>query len=357
MKLSPNDIKLLTHHIKQNNIRVSKHPEYELYLYKYTQACVFNSSWDKITLMCRGLALDNEYNIIANCIPKFFNIEELSQERIPKINLDQPFTATVKEDGSLIQMFNYKGKIIITSSGGFCNDYTKQAEEVLNIIKYDNSLKNFIIDHPGYNFIFELISPLTRVVISYDYTTLKLITIRDTNGNEPIEDILQFKILGMPYVNQIKFNSISELLQEKESKFNNREGYVLTFKDGSRVKVKYDEYFTLHKLLTKISKKFVWETLSNGIALDLENIPDEAFKDIERWSNEIQTSFSDLYIKNLKIFNIILESVENTFDRKQFANYVISNYKEYSNILFALYDEDENRINKLIWKHIEPKEN
>lgn len=348
MKLSTEDISLLTQHIEQNNIRVTKHPDHELYLYKYTQDCVFNGSWDKITLMCRGLVLDNEYNIIANCIPKFFNIEDLSQERVPKINLDQPFTATVKEDGSLIQMFSYDNKIITTSSGGFCNDYTIQAENVLNSVRHDNILQDFIIDHPGYNFIFELISPLTRVVVSYDYTTLKLITIRNVDGNEPNEDILTFKILGSPYVQQTNFNSIPELLEEKKSQSNNREGYVLAFNDGSRVKVKYDEYFTLHKLVTRVSKKFVWDSLSNNIKLDLTNIPDETFKEIKKWIDELNHLYNELNNKILKTFSNIIHS-----DRKQFANQVMSNYKEYSGALFALYDN--KNIDKIVWKYIEPK--
>jgi len=352
MKLSESNITILNDHITNGNIRVAKHPDYELYLYKYTQQCVFNGIWDDVTLMCRGLVLDNEYNIIANCIPKFFNYEELNQVRVPNINLNQAFTITRKDDGSLIQIFMYKNNLITTSSGGFCNDYTKKAEELLST-KYKHIIP-IITDSPDLNFIFEMISPLTKVVINYEDTEeLRLITIRDMDGLEFSRFIEWCKTQGFDYVQEEKFYSIVQLLVEKVSEFKNIEGYVIKFEDGQRVKFKYDEYFTLHKTIAHVSKKFVWEALANNIDLNLENIPDETFKQIKQWKKELEDEFNfieDAVVKANR--RVSIASINGVFNRKQQAEFILKNYKEYSQMLFAMLDDRD--IEPMIWKKIKP---
>lgn len=341
VQLSKDQIDLLLEMVNNNYVRKYDHPTLPISLYKYTQNCVFEGMWNDITLMCRGLVLDDNYNVVANCIPKFFNYEELQQERVPKVNLNQPFTVTRKEDGSLIQAFMYNDELVITSSGGFDNDYTKKAEELLNksIVRYFNT----------YNFIFELICPLSRVVINYnDNEELKLIAIRDRYGVE--HDYLINKVVGA--VQKEHFNSIEDLVKEKQSAFKNIEGYVLKFEDGSRVKFKYDEYFTLHKTVAHVSKMFVWEAMSKGIPLPLDNIPDETFSQIKTWQSEILGKYNLMKIYLEDPINQVKYFMENNASRKDIAEYIISKYKDISGILFRVVDSKD--YNDLIWKLIKP---
>ena len=52
------------------------HPTLPLTIWNYTEKVQYESAWDEITLMCRGLVTDNEGNVVARPFKKFFNIEE-----------------------------------------------------------------------------------------------------------------------------------------------------------------------------------------------------------------------------------------------------------------------------------------
>lgn len=332
-------------------VRKSTHPRLPLSLYKYTEKTTFEGNWNDLTLMCRGLVLDDEYNIIANCIPKFFNIEELGRQTVPSINLNQPFTVTRKEDGSLIQVFTYNGELVITSSGGFENDYTRKAEELL-VSKY-NYLWNFIRLTCDANFIFEMIAPLTTVVVNYGNSEdLILIAVRAVSGAEvDLNREIYKNDADISIVNEEYFDSIEELLNEKKSSFKNIEGYVLKFADGSRVKVKYDEYFVLHKTIAHVNKKFVWEALSKGIDLNLENVPDETFEQIRVWTTELQEDFDQLQYYSECAFLTIPQ----TESRKIKALYILKEHADISDILFLMVDGKSPIAN--IWNKLNPQNN
>lgn len=331
-------------------IRRVKHPTLPLYLLKYTQECVYNQEWNDATLMARGLVIDDNDAIIANCIPKFFNIEELNQQRIPKINLSQPFTATVKDDGSLIQVFMYNDDMVITSSGGFDNQYTQTAESLL-ISKYQHLLP-IIQTSVGLNFIFELITPFNQVVVNYGgVAELRLITVRDVDGVEDEDFIQQCIDLGFDHVEKLPYDSLNYFLEEKQAPSKNREGYVLKFSDGSRVKIKYAEYIQLHKLVTKINKHYVWETLKNTTSIDLELLPDEVFNQIKIWDSELREQYRLLCAYIQSIYDEMVLMDFNT--RKDIANWILSNHPRYAKLLFCLADKKD--ITGLLWDYIEPK--
>jgi len=334
-------------------IRKVKHPSEDLFLFKYTEKATFEGVWNEETLMSRGIVLDKDYNIVANCIPKFFNIEEHSRQYTPIIDFNQPFSVTKKDDGSLIQVFMYNNNMIITSSGGFDNDYTKLAEHLLRT-KYEHVL-HIIENSHGLNYIFEMIAPLTTVVVNYSgVQELRLITVRDLTGYEDKDFIQQCHDVGFDCVQEDHFNSLDDLTLEKSSpEFKNAEGFVVKFDDGSRVKIKYDVYFTLHKNIAHASKRMVWDALSNGIELDLTNIPDETFEQIKQWKAELISAFSKIRaIVSLQYFDVLFYC--NNASRKEQAAFINEHFKSTSGMLFASLDGKS--IDQIIWKAIKPKE-
>lgn len=145
------DLKILQEYIDKMLIHRQVHPTLPLSIYKYSQECVFSRSWDEITLNMRGIVLDNEGNVIANCMPKFFNFEELESLGISLPNED--YVVTKKMDGSLIEVFRYKGKIIVSSAGSFSSPQSIAAENMLKT-KYSHLLEYI---EEGKTYIFELI--------------------------------------------------------------------------------------------------------------------------------------------------------------------------------------------------------
>ena len=76
---------------------------------------------------------------------------------------------------------------------------------------------------------------------------------------------LQLEELGPPIREARNFEEpLTELPFEP-----NKEGYVVRFSSGLRLKVKSEEYVRLHRLLTQVNSKDIYEWVRDG--RDLEN--------------------------------------------------------------------------------------
>ncbi len=47
------DPELLAKHVHRRNIRTQRHPNLPLTIYNYTERCVYENAWDRVTLACR----------------------------------------------------------------------------------------------------------------------------------------------------------------------------------------------------------------------------------------------------------------------------------------------------------------
>ena len=196
-----------------------------------------------------------------------------------------------------------------------------------------------------------------KIVVDYDGAEqLVLLAVRDLDNNE--YELSEYAELGFDIVPSFEL-TIDELLLEKTApEFKNREGFVIKFDNNFRVKVKYDEYFRLHKLITNINERFVWEFLSENKEIILDNIPDETFNFIKETKLNLTNKFNEIYSITEKIYlNIINElwvEFPTGYTRRDFALKAIQHNK-YSSILFALYNNNQNGASKIIWKMIRPK--
>ena len=347
------DLKILQEYINKKLIHVQVHPSLPLYIYKYSQECVFSRAWDEITLNMRGIVLDKDGNVIANCMPKFFNFEELESLGISLPNLS--YKVYDKADGSLIEVFRYNGDLVVSSAGSFSSAQAVVAEKLLNE-KYVNLL-NKIGDK--YTYIFELIFPLNKIVLNYgDEERLILLAIRNTEtGADASADALEFmKQSGFDVIEEIKM-SLDELKNEiQRADFINKEGFVVVFDNGFRVKMKYAEYFRLHKIVCNVNEKFIWEFVSKGKPINLDNIPDETFQFIKDTEKSLHAAF-DLKWKEIgQIYLDIMKQDEKGFlSKKEFALIVVPKYKKFSGVLFKLFEGRYIEAAEIVWKMLEPK--
>ncbi len=345
--------------LNRGEIYVRKHSKYPLYLYKYTSSTVYSNNWNPLTLISRGLVLDEDYNIIAYPMTKFFNYSELS-ESVKSMIHNENFIVTEKLDGSLIQAFNYNGNLIVTSSGGF---ETEQANLAEKIIRNNKVLYETIIGLTNHNFVFELIAPLSKVVIDYN-EEVKLVLITIISSKENLmgieyyeEDILNIIIKNSVEVRKTyyEFESLTQLLDEVNSaEFKNLEGYVLNYqfdknRPSYRVKLKYSEYFKLHKLVAGITPKRILDIIINeDMSEYFKNIPNEFLEEFEKIEFNLKKRFEEIKSN----IDLALEEVKSqNFElRKDLAKYILNNFKDLSKFLFASIDGKE--IEHLIWKKI-----
>jgi RNA ligase len=327
------NLALLEQLILDKYISVQKHPEAELYIYNYTPLTQFDRNWNEVTLACRGLILDGEYNIIARPFPKFFNLEEHQLQEIPK----EPFEVYNKLDGSLGILYWLTGKPRIATRGSFNSEQAQIGTDILDR-KYQSVFSRL---NPEYTYLFEIIYPENRIVVDYgDTKDLILISIRETaTGDElPLENI------GFPLVE--RYDGITEITTLRKLEQSNREGFVIRFASGFRVKVKFEEYVRLHRLVTQLSNKTIWELLANHQSLEtiLDNVPDEWYD----WVKKVDRNFKEQY----RAIEAECQQVFKVFPlRKEAAEYYQK--QKYPGILFAMLDRKD--YSQIIWKMLKPK--
>lgn len=317
------------------------HPKFDLTIWNYSPKVQYERLWDEITIQCRGLVTNSKGDIVARPFKKFFNYEEHKPEELP----NEDFVVYEKMDGSLGILFNYQDEWILATRGSFTSPQSIKGKEILDK-KYDvSSLRK------TRTYLFEIIYPENRIVVDYgNEEKLVLLGVIDTESGEEIPDsaIFFMQEQGFEIVTIYKtWGEGYDLLQEEISK--DREGYVIRFKNGFRMKIKGDEYKRLHKIITNISNRDIWEYLKDNKPMDeiLDKVPDEFYNWVRETARDLTVRFENIN----KDYSEIYENLKSrNLDRKEFA--IIAKQYRHSNILFNMLDGREHKKN--IWKIIYP---
>lgn len=309
-----------------------------LLLYNYANRCVFEKAWDQFTLMARGLVLDEAGNVIARPWPKFFNLGE----RTDQLPSETPELAT-KYDGSLVIAFCHQGTWRAITRGSWYNPQTEAAKRWLHRPDPSGHALN-----PDLTHMFEIVAPWNRIVVSYDTERLILLGAVVTKTGEDLSYSASRKYGLLHGLECAEFVSkpISEV--DLTGKFSNQEGYVARFSNGYRVKLKFSEYFRLHKMVTGLSVKAIWEELAgNREVLSLEQLPDEFSDWYFTQRQQLQDAFRDIKADCDYLFN----KVGTQPNRRAYAEAFLK-YKDRSSILFNLLDGKDPAPE--IWKRVKP---
>ena len=337
------DINILNDYIQKGLVVKNDHPTLPLSIYNYSRTCQYENKWDNITKSCRGLILDKDGNVIAKSFDKFFNLEEHSTEEIP----NEDFEVYEKLDGSLGILFWYQGKWILASKGSFVSEQALKGKQILN------SKYNVEPIPKGYTTLLEIIYPENRIVCNYadDEVLVVLSMISNASGKELDYDSL-LKIneeTGLPVVK--KYDGIEDYKTLKNLISKDREGYVVRFRNGFRLKIKGEEYVRLHRILTGFSNVDIWEYLKDDKNLDelLDRVPDEFDSWVRNTIKDIKTEYEKLDNEYKWIFKVLMRSPQSE-SKKGFAEHA-KNYK-HSGILFKMFEDKE--YSHYIWKQIRP---
>ena len=328
------------------------HPTLDLTIWNYSPKVQYERLWDEITLQCRGLVTNSKGNIVARPFKKFFNYEEHKPEDIP----NEHYEVFEKMDGSLGILFNYEDEWIMATRGSFTSPQAIKGKEILN--KHDISPLR-----KDNTYLFEIIYPENRIVVDYkgEEKLVALGAIHTETGDEVSYDSLfTMNGLGFEIVRLWKtWDEDWKTLQREISKQN--EGYVIRFKNGFRMKIKGEEYKRLHKLLTGVSSKSIWEYLKDKKPIEefLHNVPDEFYNWIKKQINQYDYKFSNISNYCEKIHDTFRygkfnENIDEP-TKKDFALHLVEMNIEtsYKSILFAIWDGKP--YEHIIWKIMKPK--
>jgi RNA ligase len=318
--------------IDQGYIVSQTHPTLPLTIYNYTAQTQYERYWNAVTLNCRGLVLDDRYQPIARPLPKFFNLQE-HQGTVP----DGVPTIYEKLDGSLILLFCYAGQWQAASRGSFTSDQAVKAKALLH--NYDLE----VLDQ-SYTYLLEVIYPNNRIVVDYgDAERLVLLAaVQTATGAELDLDGVAWPDRAQTYAATTLPDWIASL---NPSDYANQEGFILKWPNGFRLKYKLDDYVRLHRILTRIQAKDIWECLSQGQELSqfLESVPDEFYSWVKTVKADLEAQYADIEADARQRF-------QDLGDRKRTAAYFQT--QPNAKILFLMLDGRD--YSQVIWRQIKP---
>jgi RNA ligase len=343
------DLDILNSYHERGLLEKNEHPSLPLSIWNYSRECQYSGTWDEITKACRGLIIDGEGNVVAKAFDKFFNMEEHKHEEIP----NEPFEVFEKLDGSLGILFHYEGEWILATKRSFTSDQAMRGMEILKRYKYERLL-------PGFTYLFEIIYPENRIVCQYDFEDLILLAVIDNKDGYELrihDDTIHLEgnrfrniYLNLGFKMVKKYDGLEDYKTLKSLITNDREGYVIRFQNGFRMKIKGEEYVRLHRILTGFSNVDIWEYLKDGKDFNefLDRVPDE----FDSW---VRDTVRDLIVRYENIEKDYKTIFEEIFDPNEEKKTFAEKAKPYrhSSLLFLMYDEKD--YSKYIWKIIRPE--
>ena len=391
-------LEILERYHKDGLLHKQTHPTLDLTIWNYSPKVQYERLWDEITLQCRGLVTNSKGIVVARPFKKFFNYEEHKPEDIPNEN----YVVYEKMDGSLGILFYYeyelsderryniwfnnnyetgmerffdqnnlpdfddpyyeptpktKGDWILATRGSFTSPQSIKGKEILDK-KYDvNSLKK------DNTYLFEIIFPQNRIVVNYgDEEKLVLLGAIHTETDNEVPDSSLFftQESGFELVTTYKtWGEGYDLLKEEISK--DKEGYVIKFKNGFRMKIKGDEYVRLHKILTNISNRDIWEYLKDNKPFDelLDRVPDEFNEWVKTTVRDLKYSCFQLRERAGKLHDGFrygkYGDVYPEPTKKEFAEFVMKQQEVLHAIMFAMWDKNNEKVDSIIWKIVKPE--
>ena len=327
----------LRQHIADGFVMLRQHPTADLYILNYTAKTQYERAWDEHTLACRGLIVNGLGAVVARPFPKFFNLDEVVMTGQIPLLPDEPFVAYEKLDGSLGILYWIDDTPFIATRGSFMSE---QALWATNLLHTSYAAIWPRLDRTK-TYLFEIIYPENRIVVHYgDRQDLVLLAVIDTATGAETTDLPD---IGFPLVRL--FDGYTDMAEIRAVQIDNEEGFVLRFASGLRVKVKFAEYVRLHRILTQVSSRNIWEYLATNQPFNeiLERVPDEFYEWVKQTSDKFTAQYQAIESECCAVFRV-LDS------RKETAQYFQT--QRYPAILFLMLDNRD--YSAAIWKLLRP---
>jgi RNA ligase len=256
-------------------------------IYVYSARCVYESAWDRFSLMARGLILHPRgRRVLATPFPKFFNVGERGLA-IP----DLPFEVFEKVDGSLAIIHQFDGAWRAATKGAFDSAQAAWVETRLRA----QDLSALV---PGATYLAEAVYPENRIVIRYGKPELVLLAAYLEDGTEVPFDALgeTADALGWRVARRHAFDSFSALVEHARGLPKTEEGFVIRFIDGLRLKLKGDEYKRIHALISRCTPLAMWEAMQAGDDLQAirRDLPEEFWGDFDAITAMLQRRLDEV---------------------------------------------------------------
>lgn len=207
------------------------------------------------------------------CLPmqKFFNLGE--NPLTIGLNSDDIARVMHKLDGSLISTVfsNTDNGYIVKTKGSFHSEQARAAAELLKLERFAELDKYCrLMTMCGYTVNMEYTAPDNRVVIGYNEPNLTILNVRHTRTGKYVPHTEIPKNLRVAEYPFMELAASKQEFVDSIKSMKGIEGFVMEYTNGLWVKVKTDEYCSLHKTKDNLnSERKLFEACVLGAADDL----------------------------------------------------------------------------------------
>ena len=286
--------------------------------FKYTAQTIYSGTWNRVTLHARG----HVFNVsTGKCVlrpwDKFFNYSELvlsdhsftptykasaAEGMFFPQNYDNEklqgdlghFVATDKLDGSLCIAGTVDGKSMVTSSGAIHSEHSDWSR---NWLESHNILGKF---QPRFTYMFETIADVFLHPIKYDYEGCTLLGIidNDTGQESPFDCVERTaREWGITAPQRVDITSLADAQKFAAGLPANKEGIVITFENGFKVKMKGEEFLKVHKLFHGLTPSYLMENFdikSMTFPESIMSVIPEEFTDLKNFARDFSRNYVNL---------------------------------------------------------------
>ena len=197
-----------------------------------------------------------------------------------------------------------------------------------------------------YTYLFEIIYPSNRIVVDYGSAQrlVLLAAVRTQTGIELEHTQVNWSDTAQTY----PATTLPEWLKsidQTQAELHNHEGFILKWSNGFRLKYKLADYVRLHRIITRVQAKDIWECLSQNQNLDqfLDSVPDEFYNWVKDTKLELETKYQAIETECQNAF-------QDLGNRRETAMYFQT--QTYPGVLFLMLDKRD--YSQVIWKLIKP---
>lgn len=335
------------------HIKISRDGEY--ILFKYNQlASDFSES---IVRECRGCIVrqgfDGMYHVVCHPFDKFGNYGE---SYAPE--LEGNLTVLEKIDGSLIKCWWDNGQFHVSTNGtinaynaplydgAICKSFGELAE--LAVMGAGMTWGDFMAAcEKGYTWMFELVSPYSRVVVPYRSTEMFLLGRRNMETGVE-EDPYQFEGILREHFDvpkKYEINTLKDAIEISERMNWDTEGFVVHDDFFNRVKVKSPEYIKAHYLRGNgvVTWRRLIEIVINGEEEEFLNYCDDYVEALEKVKMEYEELHAISLLNSAGVSLFLEDNKECT--RREVAEFIQMKCPKCTQVFcFALLDNPD-----LVW--------
>jgi RNA ligase len=302
-------------------------------------------------LNCRGLIYNADSGaIVARPFGKFFNYGEHDDAAL---SLTEPVAITDKMDGSLAIVYRgTDGLLAVATRGSFASEQAVHATRVLRERYPDYEPPE------GFTELFEIVYPGNRIVLDYGATddlfylgSVDIATGRTFGPYPPGTVACNGKGWTGPRTRVFDGRTLADALAMPPRP--NAEGIVVHYhRSDVRVKIKQDDYVALHRLITGMNARVVWERIGAGETANqvCAGIPEEFWPWVREVGGELVREKNRIIDAATAEHTRILAGLPDGWTRKDYA--MIAGRSPHRAWLFNLLDERDPSAG--IWRTLKP---